>query len=335
MVAPAEAGGEGKRRHVSLALLVPGAGGQLSTDLLDLVRFERNTFARGLTIDDLDVTDPFAVSDMIGTWARLVRSDDPRHQLVVINAAAYTAVDAAETDVDLAYAVNAAAPALLAQACSRASVRLIHISTDYVFPGDRVGGPPYEVDDATGPRSAYGRTKLAGEQAVHELHPDGAYVVRTAWMYGAAGRNFVDTMARLEVEQEIVRVVDDQRGSPTWSRDLAAGLIALARSSARPGVYHCTNSGETTWYGFARAIFSELGADPARVLPVSSEALDRPAPRPSYSVLSLRAWRSAGLPEMPPWPEALRTYLERRGAAAAPASAPDPAPGESGPRPGA
>ncbi len=290
---------------MALALLVPGAGGQLGQDLLDLVRGERNAFARGLTRDDLDVTDPFAVKDMVGTWARLLRGDDPAHELVVVNATAHTAVDAAETDEDAAYAVNATAPALLASACRAAGARLVHVSTDYVFPGDRVDGPPYDVDDEPGPRSAYGRTKLAGEHAVRELHPDGGYVVRTAWLYGAGGPNFVSTMARLERTKDTVSVVDDQHGSPTWSRDLAAGLIALARSSAPAGTYHCTNAGRTTWHGFARAVFEELGADPARVLPTTSEAFVRPAPRPAYSVLSPRSWEQAGLPARQGWREAL------------------------------
>jgi len=301
-------------RPGTLALLVPGAGGQLSTDLLELVKDERNAFARGLTIDDLDVTDPFAVKDMVGTWAKMLRDDSPDHQLVVLNAAAYTAVDAAETDEDTAYAVNATAPALLAQACQAAGARLIHVSTDYVFPGDRVDGPPYDVDDQTGPRSAYGRTKLAGEQAVRELHAEGGYVVRTAWLYGATGANFVKTMARLETTNETVSVVDDQRGSPTWSRDLARGLLALARSEAPAGTYHCTNGGETTWHGFTQAIFEELGADPARVLPTTSEAFVRPAPRPAYSVLSSRAWDEAGLPAMPGWREALAGAFAQSGA---------------------
>jgi dTDP-4-dehydrorhamnose reductase len=290
---------------MSLALLVPGAGGQLSTDVLELVRGERNAIARGLTIDDLDVTDPFAVKDMITTWAKILRDDSPDHRLVVLNAAAYTAVDAAETDEETAYAVNATAPALLAQACASVGARLIHVSTDYVFPGDRVGGPPYDVDDETGPKSAYGRTKLAGEQAVRELLPDDGYVVRTAWLYGATGNNFVKTMARLEREKETLNVVDDQRGSPTWSRDLAAGLLALAQSDAAARTYHCTNAGETTWCGFTRAIFEELGADPARVHPTTTDAFPRPAPRPAYSVLSPRAWNEAGLPERQGWREAL------------------------------
>lgn len=306
---------------MSLALLVPGAGGQLSTDLLDLVRTERDAFARGLTIDDLDVTDPFAVKDMVATWAKLLHSDDPRHQLVVVNAAAYTAVDQAESDEETAYAVNASAPALLADACRKVGARLLHVSTDYVFPGDRVDGPPYDVDDATGPRSAYGRTKLAGEQAVRELHPDGGYVVRTAWLYGATGANFVKTMARLEQSHETVSVVDDQRGSPTWSRDLAAGLLALARSEAPAGTYHCTNGGETTWHGFTQAIFQELGADPSRVLPTTSDAYPRPAPRPAYSVLDSRAWDEAGLPVRQGWREALAEAFATSGASFRPAAA--------------
>ncbi len=296
---------------MSLALLVPGAGGQVGSDLLDLVRGERNVFARGLRRADLDLTDPFAVKDMVSTWARLIRSDSDAHQLVVVNAAAYTSVDAAEADEDEAYAVNATAPALLAQACAVAGARLIQLSTDYVFPGDRPAGPPYEVDDPTGPRGAYGRTKLAGEQAVAALHPDGGYVVRTSWLFGGGGTDFVATMRRLESLQETVDVVADQRGSPTWSRDLATGLLALARSPAPPGTYHCTNAGSTTWHGFAQAIFAELGADAIRVLPTTSAAFRRPAPRPAYSVLSPRSWQVAGLPPLPHWRRALSDCFRR------------------------
>jgi dTDP-4-dehydrorhamnose reductase len=223
----------------------------------------------------------------------------------VLNAAAYTAVDAAETDEETAYAVNASAPALLATACAKVGAQLVHVSTDYVFPGDRVGGPPYDVDDETGPRSAYGRTKLAGELAVREVLPDASWVVRTAWVYGATGKNIVKTMARLEAERETVSVVADQTGSPTWSRDLAKGLFALAREDAPAGAYHCTNGGETTWHGFTRAVFEELGADPDRVRPITTAEYPLPAPRPAYSALSPRAWDDAGLPAMPGWREAL------------------------------
>jgi dTDP-4-dehydrorhamnose reductase len=131
--------------------------------------------------------------------------------------------------------------------------------------------------------------------------------VRTAWVYGATGANFVKTMARLERDRETVSVVDDQRGSPTWSRDLARGLVELAASGAPPGVYHCTNAGEATWYDFARAVFEEVGADPGRVKPCTTEDFPRPAPRPAYSVLSDRAWLAAGLRPLPHWREALRT----------------------------
>ncbi len=295
---------------MTLALLVTGAGGQLAADLIDLARQRADIpVARGLNRSDLDITDTFAVQDTIAEWARVVRADSPRHRLVLLNAAAYTAVDAAESDEETAFAVNAAGPALLATACARHQVGLVHVSTDYVFPGD--GTTPYEPDDPTGPASAYGRTKLAGEQAVREIHPHASHVVRTSWVYGASGANFVKTMIRLESERETVSVVDDQTGSPTWSRDLAAGLIELAGAEVPAGTLHATNRGTTTWYGLTRAIFEELGADPARVLPTTTEAYPRPAPRPAYSVLSGRAWDAAGLTPLPDWrvalAEALRT----------------------------
>ena len=301
---------------MTLALLVTGMGGQLSTDVVDVTRpLSDVPFCRGLTIDDLDITDAFAVTDTVAEWARVVRSDSPDHRLVVLNAAAYTAVDAAEDDEETAYAVNASAPALLATACGKVGAQLVHVSTDYVFPGDRVGGPPYDVDDPTGPRSAYGRTKLAGELAVREILPAASWVVRTAWVYGATGGNIVKTMARLESERETVSVVDDQTGSPTWSRDLARALYALAREDAPAGTYHCTNRGQTTWHGFTRAVFEELGADPDRVLPISTAEFPRPAPRPAYSALSPRAWDDAGLPQLPGWRDALAEAFATAGAA--------------------
>ena len=202
--------------------------------------------------------------------------------LVVVNAAAWTDVDGAESHEDEAYAVNATGVAHLAAACAAVQARLVHVSTDYVFPGDvpgdrlpgdaafpGAGRAPYEPDDATGPRSAYGRTKLAGEQAVAALLPAGGYVVRTAWLYGVAGGNFVKTMIRLEGERDTVDVVDDQQGSPTWSADLAAGLLELVAARPKPGIYHAVNAGSTTWCGLARAVFEELGADPRRVRPTT------------------------------------------------------------------
>ncbi|HEY3717562.1 MAG TPA: dTDP-4-dehydrorhamnose reductase [Jatrophihabitantaceae bacterium] len=271
--------------------LITGAGGQLGSDLRSALAGE-DVHAVGHA--ELDIADSTAV-------ARLVEAFAPD---VVVNAAAYTAVDAAESDEDAAYRVNATGPAVLAAALVGTKSRLVHVSTDYVFAGD--ADRPYEVDDPTGPTSAYGRTKLAGELAVRELLPDTSHVVRTAWVYGATGGNFVKTMARLERERDTVSVVDDQRGSPTWSADLAAALVELDRSQVAPGTYHCTNTGDTTWFGLTRALFEELGADGARVLPTTTDAFPRPAPRPAYSVLSDRAWRAAGLTPMPHWRDALR-----------------------------
>lgn len=289
---------------MTLALLVTGAGGQLGSELVRQAGAHRDIpFARGLDRHGLDLTDPFAVRDTVAEWARVVRSDSPAHRLVVVNAAAYTAVDQAETDEEAAYAVNAAGPALLATACAEADAALVHVSTDYVFAGD--GEIPYEPGDPTGPRTAYGRTKLGGEQAVRALHPTGSRVVRTAWLYGGSGKHFVRTMAALERSHETITVVDDQVGSPTWTGDLASGLLALARSDAAPGTYHATNAGAVTWHGFAQAVFEELGADPARVLPTDTAGFPRPAPRPAYSVLSGRAWEAAGLPPLRGWREAL------------------------------
>jgi dTDP-4-dehydrorhamnose reductase len=276
--------------------LVTGAGGQLGSDLVAALDGED---VRAVARADLDIADPTAV-------ARAVTDVD-----VVVNAAAYTAVDAAESDEDAAYRANATGPGVLAAALSGTKTRLIHVSTDYVFAGD--ASRPYDVDDPTGPKSAYGRTKLAGELAVRELLPDASYVVRTAWVYGATGGNFVKTMTRLEGERDTVSVVDDQRGSPTWSADLAGGLVELGRSRAPAGVYHCTNTGDTTWFGLTRAIFEELGADPSRVQPTTTDAFPRPAPRPAYSVLSDAAWRAAGLTPLPPWRDALRAAFATGG----------------------
>ena len=295
---------------MSLALLVTGATSQVGADLLGLVRSSRDTLARGLTRKDLDLSDPFAARDVVAEWARIVRSDNAAHRLVVVNPAAHTAVDAAETEEDEAYAVNAAGPAVLATACAQVGARLIHLGTDYVFPGD--ASMPYEVDDVTGPRSAYGRTKLAGELAVRELLPDASHVVRTSSVYGLTGHNFVKTMVRLAAERDTVSVVDDQRSSPTWSRDLAAGLLELAGSDVPPGTLHATNAGDTTWHGFAQAIFTELGLDPARVLPTTAANFPRPAPRPAYSVLSPRSWIDAGLTPLQGWREALAEAFAQR-----------------------
>jgi len=226
---------------------------------------------------------------------------------IVVNAAAWTAVDDAETHEAQAFSVNAVGAANLARACSAAGARMVQVSTDYVFSGDATS--PYAEDAPPAPRSAYGRTKAAGEWAVQAHLPSASWVVRTAWLYGAHGPNFVKTMARLASERDTVSVVDDQRGQPTCTVDLARAIVSLVDTKAPFGTYHGTSSGETTWFGFARAIFAELGLDPARVKPATTDAFPRPAPRPAYSVLGHEAWSHAGLPGLPDWQQALTEAL--------------------------
>ncbi|KAA9376439.1 dTDP-4-dehydrorhamnose reductase [Microbispora cellulosiformans] len=266
--------------------LVTGGGGMLATDLVRRADGEVVAPKRA----ELDIRDPAAVRD----WVLGHRPD------VVVNCAAWTGVDDAEHHEDEAMAVNGHAVRELAARAAEAGARFVQISTDYVFPGD--AREPVPEDAATAPLNAYGRTKLAGERAALE---HGGHVVRTAWLYGDAGANFVRTMIRLAGERETVDVVDDQHGQPTWTADLADQVIRLVRASAPPGIYHGTNAGRTTWYGLAREVFTLLGADPGRVRPVSSAAFPRPARRPEFSVLSHAGWVGAGLPPMRDWREAL------------------------------
>lgn len=292
---------------MTLALLVTGAGGALGAAVLDLVRSERNTFARGLRRDDLDITDPFAVKDMLHTWGRMVRSDSADHRLVVVHTAAQTDVAAAEADEEGAYAVNAAAPALLASACAAVGARLLHVSCADVFAAAE--GGPHDVDDPPGPESAYGRTKLAGEQAVRALLPDAGYVVRTGWLYdgGERGGLVAELVGRARRGPELV--LDAARlGSPTSVRDLAAGLLALAGSDVPAGTHHCVNAGTTTELGLARAVLEILGADPERASARSAD--DGPVVlRPGTGVLSPRAWDAVGLPVRQDWRAALAAAL--------------------------
>jgi len=276
--------------------LVTGAGGMLGTDLVAALT-SGGAPVTGLDRASLDVTDAAAVTDAIARG----RPD------VVVNCAAWTAVDDAEASEEQALAVNAGGAANLAAGCAASGARLVQVSTDYVFAGD--AGQPYAEDDVPAPRTAYGRTKLAGERAVLDHLPGAGYVVRTAWLYGAHGPSFTGTMIRLESERPTVDVVDDQHGQPTWTADVARQIIALARSAAAPGIYHATSSGQTTWFGLAREIFGLLGADPARVRPIPSSALSRPAPRPACSVLGHSAWAGSGIAPIGDWRTALHRAL--------------------------
>ncbi|MFI6921706.1 dTDP-4-dehydrorhamnose reductase [Nonomuraea spiralis] len=263
--------------------LITGGGGMLAADVLVRATLTGEPVL-ALTRSELDLSDGRAVRDFVSAY----------RPGVVINCAAWTAVDDAETYEDEALAINGHAVGVLAESCALAGARLVHVSTDYVFDGTAPG--PYPEDAPTAPVNAYGRTKLAGELAALK---HGHHVVRSAWLYGASGPNFVRTMIRLAAERETVDVVDDQRGQPTWTADLADYLVRLARSELPPGVYHGTSSGETTWCGLAKEIFTLLGLDPARVRPVSSAGFPRPARRPANSVLAhtkgepIRDWRQA------------------------------------------
>ncbi|PKW12578.1 dTDP-4-dehydrorhamnose reductase [Saccharopolyspora spinosa] len=296
-----------------LAVLVPGGRGQLGSELARILAARTGALVHRPGSGELDVTDAEEVADALGSFAETAKDAELRP--VVINAAAYTAVDAAESDPDRAARINAEGAASLAKACRSSGLPLVHVSTDYVFPGD--GARPYEPTDPTGPRSVYGRTKLEGERAVLESGAR-AWVVRTAWVYGASGKNFLKTMIRLSGERDTLSVVDDQIGSPTWAADLASGLLELAeRVAERRGpeqkVLHCTNSGQVTWYEFARAIFAEFGLDENRVHPCTTADFPLPAHRPAYSVLSDVAWREAGLTPMRTWREALAAAFEKDG----------------------
>ncbi len=285
------------------AWLVTGARGQLGGDLLAVLAGRPGDPVTALGRAELDLTDERRVREVVRGWLDGVRGARP----VVLNAAAYTAVDAAETDEDTALLVNGRAPGWLAEELAGRG-RLVHVSTDYVFDGE--AGEPYPVDAPVAPRSAYGRTKAAGERAVAAAGGD-ATVVRTAWVYGRHGGNFVRTMAGRALDGAPVSVVDDQVGSPTWAADLAAGLVALgARREPVPPVLHRTDAGAVSWYGLARAVYEEVGADPALVAPTTTAAFPRPAPRPAWSVLDGSAWLAAGLPAPRPWRTALHLALQ-------------------------
>src|SRR5215475_6063377 len=275
---------------------VTGAAGMLAHDLIGQLETAGSSVV-GLDRRALDVTDRHAVSEAFAAH----RPD------VVVNCAAWTAVDDAEASEAAALRVNGDGTTHVASACDASGAVMVQISTDYVFAGDAT--TPYHEDDPTGPRTAYGRTKLAGEQAVRALLPDNGYIVRTAWLYGAGGPNFVRTMIGLERTKDTLDVVDDQRGQPTWTADLADCVIRLVDAAvvgaAPPGIYHGTSGGDGTWFDLARETFRLLGADPARVRPTTSDAYVRPAPRPAYSVLGHDRWREAGIAPIRDWRAAL------------------------------
>ena len=268
-------------------IAVVGAGGMLGTDLMYVLGDHSTT---GFTKAQLDITDHKAVNKA------LVGFD------VVINAAAYTRVDDAETHRDLAFAVNALGPKHIAQACALHGQRVIHLSTDYVFDGQ--ASTPYESRHPTNPQSVYAESKAHGEKFVLETLPDSSVIVRTAWLYGRSGPNFVQTILTLSQTRDTLQVVDDQIGQPTWSMDLAHMIKNLVASDIQSGVFHGTNAGQTSWWDFARRIFQAAGLNPKRVQSTTSADFVRPAPRPAWSVLDHQDWGKHGLVEPRPWEEA-------------------------------
>ncbi|CAB4665547.1 unannotated protein [freshwater metagenome] len=276
-----------------MRVLVTGGNGQLGSALVDLLSARAADVALGIDLPDIDIAAPDSVREVFAQFA----------PDVVINCAAWTAVDAAEEHEADALKVNGEGPRVLAEACKVAGAWLVQISTDYVFAGD--ANTPYAEDARPDPKTAYGRTKLAGEIAVQEVLPGAHYLVRTAWLYGLQGNNFVKTMLGLESVRDNVSVVDDQRGQPTYAGDLAKQILLLLDARPPAGTFHATNSGATTWFELTRAIFENIGADPQRVLATDSASFVRPAPRPAYSVLGQDKWESVGLTPMREWRAAL------------------------------
>ncbi len=280
---------EGLHMHI----LLLGSSGMLGHALTAALSQQHKI--TGLDLPDLDITNISAVQSF-------VFSHCPD---LLINAAAYTDVDGCESNIDHAFAVNATGPRNLAVVCNELDIPLIHISTDYIFDGN--SSEPYKESDNPNPQSVYGKSKLLGEQYVREL-TNKHYIIRTSWLYGQNGKNFVDTMLRLAGERDEISVVNDQVGSPTYTVDLAQAISELITEPAY-GTYHLTNSGTCSWYEFTLEIFKQAGITGVRVKPITTEELNRPAPRPKYSVLDNSKWIASGRPPLRPYQDALKEYL--------------------------
>jgi dTDP-4-dehydrorhamnose reductase len=290
-------------------ILITGADGQLGRDLIDALAGRVPAGGRRCALLGPEGPRGGLRHEVLATDIGDMRVDDRTAVLhtfeafrpeVVLHGGAYTAVDLCETEVDTAFAVNAIGTRHVSEAAARVKAHMVYVSTDYVFDG--TSERPYREWDPPCPTSVYGASKLAGER---ECRP-GSTIVRTSWLCGAHGNNMVVTALRLAEGAGELRFVDDQHGSPTFTADLAPAIITLGLDR-RPGVFHVTNSGATTWWGFVRAVLTNVGADPERVLAISTAELDppRPAPRPAFSVLDNAALRLSGLPELPEWQDGL------------------------------
>jgi dTDP-4-dehydrorhamnose reductase len=277
-----------------MKVIVTGAKGQLGTDLVYLLA-DRGYEVYGYGRKELDITNFDQVKQVINE----VNPD------VVIHAAAYTKVDLAESEPDQAFLINAYGTRNVAIASEAVGAKLVYISTDYVFDG--TANTPYNEFAQTNPLSVYGKSKLAGEQFVRDLHPK-FYIVRTSWVYGKHGNNFVKTMLKLAQERDELMIVHDQVGCPTYTVDLANCILELIQTE-KYGVYHVSNSGHCSWYEFAKAIFEESGIE-IKINPCTTKDFPRPAPRPPYSVFEHMALRLNGFKEMKHWKEALKSFLK-------------------------
>lgn len=276
-----------------MSWLITGGLGQLGVAASQELG-ERRILFHAWSSGDLNITQGPIVRDVITKLS-------PK---VIINCAAWTDVDGAESNENDAFRVNSDGPENLAFAAKLSNSKLIHVSTDYVFSGE--SQTPWKIEDEISPQSVYGRTKAQGENRVLATYPESSFVVRTAWLYSPWGKNFAKTMTKLALKGDgEVRVVNDQVGQPTSASDLAKQLVELGQSASPAGIYHGTNSGHATWFEFAQEIFKLTGADVDRVTPVSSNEYPRPAKRPSYSVLSHDAWASTSIKPMRDWRIAL------------------------------
>ncbi len=278
--------------------LVIGSEGMLGTDLIRILR-ESGTQTTGLDRPDIDIRNVDSVRSAFSRY-------DPA---VVINVAALTNVDGCETNVAEAFSVNGEGPGNIAAAASEHDSFFIHISTDYVFDGRK--GSPYREDDPISPLGVYARSKAEGETRIRSVLPDGHCIVRTQWLFGLNGNNFVETILKLAASRQTLTVVDDQHGTPTYTPDLAVALKRLCEVRYR-GTIHITNSGRTTWYDFAREILQRAEVAGVRVEPIPSTKLDRPAPRPAYAVLDNSRFVELTGGGLRPWQEALAHYLDAR-----------------------
>ncbi len=279
-------------------LLVTGANGMLGSELCRQAADRYDVVATD--VGEMDVTDLAAVRD-VATRTR---------PAFILHGGALTNVDGCETDPDLAYRVNALGTRNMAQTAAALGVPIVYVSTDYVFAGD--GAVPYLEFDPTGPKSVYGRSKLAGERFVRELAGGRFYIVRTQWVFGFRGKNFVDTIVGAAREGRPLRVVDDQVGCPTWARDLARSILLLVERDPGFGTYHCSSRGSCSWFEFTEAILRLAGVTPKSLDPMPSSELDRPAPRPLYSVLRNYAFEQTVGDPMPTWRDAVAAYLKAK-----------------------